>query len=151
MLFASFGTFFSLIAFVFDIIAFSIAKSRIEKAQSSVSVVGVQGNVDTGASLGNAVWMTLAAFICLLTSGCFFCIGRTVIRGRGDEGWRKKDRKRERERDQYASQMREDAIEAEKVISSLRDLILVIDLRNTYSETKSGWLFVCLTTVHHTK
>lgn len=46
----------SLIAFIFDIALFTIAKSRINDASSNNSNV----TVDTAAEYGNALWITLA-------------------------------------------------------------------------------------------
>lgn len=101
--FASFGATFAILAFIFDIIVFSIAKSRINGNSS----------LRTSASLGNGIWMTLAAGLLLLFSGFFFCAGRCCIRNR---------RKRQDESDKmrpgadlsYADRMRADAEYAEK-------------------------------------
>lgn len=59
--FVSFAALFAVIAFVFDIVLFSIAKSRIESVTAGAN-----------ASLGNAVWMTLAAAILFIVAGCLF-------------------------------------------------------------------------------
>lgn len=59
--FASIGAGIALIAFGFDLALFIIAKKRIESA----SVGGT-------ATLGNALWMTLAGTLLLMCSGCFF-------------------------------------------------------------------------------
>ncbi|BGP31106.1 hypothetical protein JCM10296v2_002870 [Rhodotorula toruloides] len=67
--FASFAATFSLVAFIFDIVVFVIAKSRIQS-----SAVG------GSARLGNAIWMTLTAMILLALSGFFFGCGACVIR-----------------------------------------------------------------------
>ncbi|KAM0788742.1 hypothetical protein ACM66B_002834 [Microbotryomycetes sp. NB124-2] len=69
--FASFGATIALIAFAFDLGLFIVAKKRIES-----------GDVGGSAQLGNALWMTLAAAIMLLTSGCFFGFGNCIIRDR---------------------------------------------------------------------
>lgn len=69
--FASFGAAIAIIAFAFDLGLFIVAKKRIESS-----------DVGGKADLGNALWMTLAAAILLLTSGCFFGFGRCVIRDR---------------------------------------------------------------------
>ncbi|KAK4055716.1 hypothetical protein OIV83_000262 [Microbotryomycetes sp. JL201] len=69
--FASFGATISLIAFAFDLGLFIVAKKRIESR-----------DVGGSAALGNALWMTLAAAIMLLTSGCFFGFGNCIIRDR---------------------------------------------------------------------
>ncbi|GAA5821918.1 hypothetical protein JCM11251_004779 [Rhodosporidiobolus azoricus] len=68
--FASFAATFALLAFVFDIVVFVIAKQRIES------------NDGATAELGNAIWMTLAAMIMYTLSGCFFGFGACVIRKR---------------------------------------------------------------------
>ncbi|KZV60400.1 pali-domain-containing protein [Peniophora sp. CONT] len=61
------GAAVTLAAFIFDLAFFFIAKSRINA-------------VDGGfAEIGNAVWLTLAAWLLLLFSGCFYCIGRCCI------------------------------------------------------------------------
>ncbi|EGG05913.1 uncharacterized protein MELLADRAFT_87634 [Melampsora larici-populina 98AG31] len=103
--FASLATTVALIAFVFDIVAFSIAKSKIVEAATNA--------VGTNAQLGLNVWLTLAAWVALASSSCFFCVGRCLIRKR---------RRHQREADQlrpiadqaFADQMRYDATEAEK-------------------------------------
>lgn len=103
--FASLATTVALIAFVFDIVAFSIAKSKIVEAATNA--------VGTNAQLGLNVWLTLAAWVALASSSCFFCVGRCLIRKR---------RRQQRDADQlrpiadqaFADQMRYDAIEAEK-------------------------------------
>ncbi|KPV77353.1 uncharacterized protein RHOBADRAFT_23882, partial [Rhodotorula graminis WP1] len=59
--FASFAGTVTLLAFIFDMVVFIIAKQRIDR-----SSVGGQ------ATLGNAIWMTLAALILFLISGFFF-------------------------------------------------------------------------------
>ncbi|KAK4056569.1 hypothetical protein OIO90_002417 [Microbotryomycetes sp. JL221] len=70
--FASFGATIALIAFAFDLALFIVAKKRIESS-----------DVGGSAQLGNALWMTLAAAILLLTSGCFFGFGNCVMRNQG--------------------------------------------------------------------
>lgn len=67
--FASIGAFFGLLAFIFDIVLFEIALKRINA-------------VGANAMLGNAVWLCLAGTLCLMFSGCFFGIGRCLIRNR---------------------------------------------------------------------
>lgn len=57
--FALMGATVALIAFIFDIVIFVIAKKRIEAASGT-------------AVLGNAIWMTLVGMLCLMFSGCFF-------------------------------------------------------------------------------
>ena len=65
----------SLAAFIFDIALFYVAKS---------SMNSVQGG---SASIGNAVWLTLAAWILLFFSGCFYGVGRCCIRRRPRDAW----------------------------------------------------------------
>lgn len=64
----------AMLAFVFDIVLFSIAKSRINSASNS--------DVGLNASLGNGVWLTLVGFILLALSGCFFGFGHCCINRR---------------------------------------------------------------------
>lgn len=81
------------IAFIFDLALFFIAKDRISKIGS--------------AQIGSAIWLTLAAWILLFFSGCFYSIGRCCVsrRSRGGDGWgRRKDNEDE---------LRLDAIRAE--------------------------------------
>ncbi|KAM6498635.1 SUR7/PalI family domain containing protein [Amanita muscaria] len=76
----------ALVAFIFDLVLFFVAKSRI-------SSVGT-------ASIGVAVWLTLAAWILLFFSGCFFTLGRCCInrRSRGLDGWSGRDEREEEHR-----------------------------------------------------
>ena len=72
------------IAFIFDIAFFYIAKARISKIGS--------------AQIGIAIWLTLAAWVLLFFSGCFYTMGRCCIssRPRGGDGWgRRKDNNEE--------------------------------------------------------
>ncbi|KXN88889.1 pH-response regulator protein palI/rim-9 [Leucoagaricus sp. SymC.cos] len=93
----------TLIAFIFDIALFFIAKARI--------------NAVGHASIGNAIWLTLAAWLLLFFSGCFFAFGRCCIQKRGP---RSKWGKREDEGETggldraYAEQMRMEALKAEE-------------------------------------
>ncbi|KAH7885998.1 pali-domain-containing protein [Phlebopus sp. FC_14] len=65
----------ALVAFIFDIALFFIAKSRMN---------AVSGG---SASIGNAVWLTLASWVLLFFSGCFYGIGRCCIKRRSRDGW----------------------------------------------------------------
>ncbi|KAK2461464.1 hypothetical protein APHAL10511_005927 [Amanita phalloides] len=56
------------VAFIFDIALFFVAKARISKVGS--------------AQIGNAIWLTLAAWVLLFFSGCFFSVGRCCINRR---------------------------------------------------------------------
>ncbi|KAI0028127.1 SUR7/PalI family-domain-containing protein [Vararia minispora EC-137] len=64
------GAVIALVAFIFDLAFFFIARSRIN------SVSGGH------AEIGSAVWLTLAAWLLLFFSGCFYCIGRCCINRR---------------------------------------------------------------------
>jgi hypothetical protein len=57
----------ALVAFIFDLAFFFIAKSRINSVEGG------------SATIGSAVWITLAAWLLLLFSGCFYCLGRCCI------------------------------------------------------------------------
>ncbi|GAA5927474.1 uncharacterized protein JCM15063_005911 [Sporobolomyces koalae] len=98
--FASFAATFSLLAFVFDIVVFVIAKQRINSSS-------VGGN----ASLGPAVWMTLAAMVLFGLSGCFFGCGKCVIR-KQRAGREASEKNRPMPDSQYGSQLRGDALAA---------------------------------------
>lgn len=104
---AGFAATVALIAFIFDIAFFFIAKSRLN---------AVAGG---SASFGNAAWLTLAAWILLFLSGCFYGLGRCCIR-------RRPRNNRDPKLDEpnglggnnytgptYADQMRLDAVKAE--------------------------------------
>lgn len=69
----------TLVAFAFDLALFFVARSRINDVPGG------------SASIGNAVWLTLAAWILLFFSGCFYAIGKCCIRrrprGDDDGGW----------------------------------------------------------------
>ncbi|KAF5346325.1 hypothetical protein D9758_011510 [Tetrapyrgos nigripes] len=68
----------TLLAFAFDIALFTAAKSRIN-------------HVDSGsATTGNAMWLTLAAFLLLLFTGCFYAFGSCCISSGGSSPRRKK-------------------------------------------------------------
>lgn len=60
----------ALIAFIFDIILFYLARARVNDSGGS-------------ASMGNSIWIVLVAWICLLLSGCAFGCGRRCINARG--------------------------------------------------------------------
>ncbi|KAF5368544.1 hypothetical protein D9758_002150 [Tetrapyrgos nigripes] len=83
----------ALVAFIFDIALFFIAKARINAVGS--------------ASIGNAIWLTLAAWILLTFSGCFYTIGRCCLSSR-------KPRNDNRlPQEPYHEQMRLDAVKLE--------------------------------------
>ncbi|KAF8641125.1 hypothetical protein AX17_000767 [Amanita inopinata Kibby_2008] len=85
----------ALVAFIFDVTLFFIARARIRAVGS--------------AQIGNAIWLTLAAWVLLFFSGCFFSIGRCCIsrRPRGGDGWGGQ------KGNNYEDQMRLDAVKAE--------------------------------------
>ncbi|KAG8976184.1 hypothetical protein FRC05_004433 [Tulasnella sp. 425] len=56
-----------LIAFIFDLVLFFVAKARIQSIDGATAVIG------------NAIWLTLAAWILLFISGCAFGLGRCCI------------------------------------------------------------------------
>jgi hypothetical protein len=64
-----------LLAFIFDLIFFFIARSRIN-------------SVGGAAEIGNGLWLTLASWVMLFFSGCFYGFGRSCIskRQRGRKG-----------------------------------------------------------------
>ncbi|KAJ7606909.1 hypothetical protein FB45DRAFT_949454 [Roridomyces roridus] len=69
---SGFAAVVTLLAFIFDLAFFFIAKSRI--------------NAVGKASIGNAIWLTLAAWILLFFSGCFYTLGRCCISNRQKRG-----------------------------------------------------------------
>ena len=92
---SGFAAVVALLAFIFDIVLFFVAKARINSVGS--------------AQIGNAIWLTLAAWILLFFSGCFFTLGRCCISRRkprsGKDGLEAGDNDRE--------QLRLDAVKAE--------------------------------------
>lgn len=94
---SGFGAAVTLVAFIFDLAFFFIAKSRIN---------AVKGG---SASMGIAIWMTLAAWLLLFFAGCFFGLGRCCISRRP----REHEKRKPSVDDAYAEQMRLDAVKAE--------------------------------------
>ncbi|KAG7099727.1 hypothetical protein E1B28_001544 [Marasmius oreades] len=98
----------ALLAFIFDLALFFLAKARI--------------NAVGKATIGNAIWLTLAAWVLLFFSGCFYTIGRCCISKRGPrDKWGKRPNEygegpggNNTSRDMYAEQMRMDAVKAEQ-------------------------------------
>ncbi|KAJ6541793.1 SUR7/PalI family-domain-containing protein, partial [Mycena capillaripes] len=86
----------ALLAFIFDLALFFIAKARI-------NAVGT-------ASIGNAIWLTLAAWVLLFFSGCFYTLGRCCISKRKRGDW---DRRQEPPPHDATEQLRLDAVKAE--------------------------------------
>ncbi|KAG8890933.1 hypothetical protein FRB98_002953 [Tulasnella sp. 332] len=60
----------ALIAFIFDLVLFFVARTRIREISGAT------------ATIGQAIWLTLAAWILLFISGCMFGIGRCCIGNR---------------------------------------------------------------------
>ncbi|KAJ7053955.1 hypothetical protein C8F01DRAFT_1260176 [Mycena amicta] len=100
---SGFAAVVALVAFVFDLVLFFVAKSRI--------------NAVGKATMGNAIWLTLAAWILLFFSGCFYTLGRCCISNRSKrkpgEDWQ--NRKNPDPHSDYHAQeaLRLDAVKAE--------------------------------------
>ncbi|KAL1757336.1 SUR7/PalI family-domain-containing protein [Schizophyllum commune] len=92
---SGFAAAIALLAFIFDLVLFFVAKSRIN---------------DVGkAEMGNAIWLTLAAWVLLFFSGCFYSIGRCCIsKRRPRDKWDKPSNRNDPE-----EQHRLDAVKAE--------------------------------------
>lgn len=99
---AGVGAAITLLAFIFDLAFFFLAKSRLNSVQGG------------SATMGNAIWLTLAAWILLFFSGCFYGLGRCCLRRRPRDmarpdregsGWNTGPT--------YEDQMRLDAVKAE--------------------------------------
>jgi len=97
---SGFAAVVAMFAFIFDIVLFFLAKARI--------------NAVGQAEMGNAIWLTLAAWLLLFFSGCFYTIGRCCVSKRSP---RAKDWKDPEGGDfghrTYSEQMRLDAVKAE--------------------------------------
>lgn len=94
---SGFAAVVTLLAFIFDLVLFFVAKARISSVGS--------------ASIGTAIWLTLAAWILLFFSGCFYTLGRCCLGRRPTLGGR---RDAEGGPDtKYAEQVRLDAVKAE--------------------------------------
>ncbi|KAF9567838.1 pali-domain-containing protein [Agrocybe pediades] len=65
---SGFAAVIAMLAFIFDLVLFFVAKSRINAVGS--------------AQMGNAIWLTLAAWLLLFFSGCFYALGRCCISNR---------------------------------------------------------------------
>lgn len=89
----------ALIAFIFDIAFFFLTKSRINSIKGA------------SAQTGNAIWLTLAAFLLLFFAGCFYSIGRCCIVSR-PRGPRNRDVSSDIDA-QRAEALRLDAVKAE--------------------------------------
>jgi len=64
------GAAITLLAFIFDLAFFFVAKSRLNSVKGG------------SATIGNAIWLTLTAWLLLFFSGCFYGLGRCCIRRR---------------------------------------------------------------------
>ncbi|KAA1467789.1 pali-domain-containing protein [Dentipellis sp. KUC8613] len=100
---SGFGAAITLLAFIFDLAFFFIAKSRINKVKGG------------SASMGNAIWLTLAAWLLLFFAGCFYGLGRCCAsrRPRNDDrnqAWMPRSGP---QGSTYEDQMRLDAVKAE--------------------------------------
>ncbi|KAH8930169.1 pali-domain-containing protein [Atractiella rhizophila] len=124
--FASFAASFAWLAFIFDIITFSIAKSRINSSDTGDSTT-------VNAQLGNAIWLTLTAAILLSLSGCFFGCGRCCIRQRSNRNPEHEKWKPSMD-PAFASNMRQDAIAAEKARANTG---YVPNFGNSFGRSKS--------------
>ena len=69
---SGFAAVVAMLAFIFDLVLFFVAKARISKVGS--------------ASIGSAIWLTLAAWLLLFFSGCFYTLGRCCITKRPNAG-----------------------------------------------------------------
>ncbi|KAJ7045046.1 SUR7/PalI family-domain-containing protein [Mycena alexandri] len=87
------------LAFVFDLAFFFLAKARI-------NAVGT-------ASIGNAIWLTLAAWILLFFSGCFYTLGRCCVSKRRQQQGNDWNRRGDAPMADGSEQMRLDAVKAE--------------------------------------
>lgn len=103
---SGFAAVVAMFAFIFDLVLFFVAKSRINSVGS--------------AQIGNAVWLTLAAWLLLFFSGCFYTIGRCCITSRprvpasnNNKGWFNRDTEAGNPDKGYSEQMRLDAVKAE--------------------------------------
>lgn len=102
---SGFAAVVAMFAFIFDLILFFVAKARI-------NAVGT-------AQMGNAIWLTLAAWLLLFFSGCFYTLGRCCIQKRprapGGNGskWRSGNDPEGGPDKDYAEQVRLDAVKAE--------------------------------------
>ena len=65
---SGFAAVIALVAFIFDLVLFFVAKARISSVGS--------------AEIGSAIWLTLAAWVLLFFSGCFYSCGRCCISNR---------------------------------------------------------------------
>ena len=104
------AAFIAMTAFIFDVVFFLVVRTRVR---------AIEGGE---AEIGNALWLTLAAWLLLFFSGCFYAFGRCCINrrqrgprddkygggpsGGGNKWWGGNN-------DSYSEQMRLDAVKAE--------------------------------------
>lgn len=94
----------TLLAFIFDIAIFFAARARINAVGS--------------AEIGNATWLTLAAWVLLFLSGCFYTVGRCCISNRAprsakSDNWDKVESRGPDATHNRSEQIRLDAVRAE--------------------------------------
>jgi uncharacterized membrane protein YccF (DUF307 family) len=107
--FASLATLIGMLAFIFDMVVFTIAKQRINRASSSNDAV----EVSAAGAYGNAIWITLAGWLCFLLSGVAFRIGRRIARARQQDKMAS-EALRPKVDDSYATSARDSARFAEQ-------------------------------------
>ncbi|KII94051.1 hypothetical protein PLICRDRAFT_66343, partial [Plicaturopsis crispa FD-325 SS-3] len=76
---SGFAALVAMLAFVFDLALFFLAKARLNKVSGG------------SATMGNAIWLTLAAWVLLFFSGCFYTIGRCCVSRRPRSSARDKE------------------------------------------------------------
>ncbi|KAH7334514.1 SUR7/PalI family-domain-containing protein [Rhizoctonia solani] len=101
----------ALVAFIFDLVLFFAVRARVNSVQGG------------SASIGNGIWLTLAAWALLFFSGCAYAFGRCCASKSpsGSSGWGRRSRSRkDSERsvdsgkfDRESEHMRLDAVKAE--------------------------------------
>jgi hypothetical protein len=97
---SGFAAFVALVAFIFDLVLFFVAKSRI--------------NAIGSASIGIAIWLTLAACLLLFFSGCFYSCGKNCISNRPSKKHYDDNGKDDTRRSSSYNKQRADARRAEK-------------------------------------
>ncbi|WWC90795.1 uncharacterized protein L201_005732 [Kwoniella dendrophila CBS 6074] len=99
--FASIATFVTFLALVFDLAMFYIAKARINNVSGASAEIGI------------CVWLTLAAFIILSLSGCFFGVGGCCKSCRDEDNINRKKYKKQNDQEDNDYNMRKIAREDE--------------------------------------
>ncbi|KZT43730.1 pali-domain-containing protein [Sistotremastrum suecicum HHB10207 ss-3] len=105
---SGFAAFVTLVAFIFDLVLFFVAKARINDVHAGSATIGI------------GVWLTLAAWILLFFSGCVYSLGRCCLsrRPRGpsannDRWMAPAESNYAPPKDNFADSMRLDAVKAE--------------------------------------